>query len=41
MESQQGEITLLLVKWREGEAEAFKDLIPLVYPHLRDVASAY
>jgi RNA polymerase sigma factor (TIGR02999 family) len=41
MESQQGEITVLLVKWREGEAKAFEDLMPLVYPHLREVASAY
>jgi RNA polymerase sigma factor (TIGR02999 family) len=41
MELQQGEITVLLVKWREGEAKAFEDLMPLVYPHLREVASAY
>ena len=41
MESQQGEITVLLAKWREGEAKAFEDLMPLVYPHLREVASAY
>ena len=41
MESQQGEITFLLMKWREGEAKAFEDLMPLVYPHLREVASAY
>ena len=41
MESQQGEITLLLTKWRQGEAKAFEDLMPLVYPHLREVASAY
>jgi RNA polymerase sigma factor (TIGR02999 family) len=41
MESQPGEITLLLAKWREGEPEAFEQLIPLVYPHLREVAAAY
>jgi RNA polymerase sigma factor (TIGR02999 family) len=41
MELQQGEITVLLVKWREGEPKAFEDLMPLVYPHLREVASAY
>jgi RNA polymerase sigma factor (TIGR02999 family) len=41
MELQQGEITVLLVKWREGESKAFEDLMPLVYPHLREVASAY
>ncbi|HZL25416.1 MAG TPA: ECF-type sigma factor [Acidobacteriaceae bacterium] len=41
MESEQGEITLLLVKWRGGEAKAFEELMPLVYPHLREVASAY
>jgi RNA polymerase sigma factor (TIGR02999 family) len=41
MESARGEITLLLIRWREGEAKAFEDLMPLVYPHLREVASAY
>jgi RNA polymerase sigma factor (TIGR02999 family) len=41
MKADQGEITVLLVKWREGEPQAFEDLMPLVYPHLRDVASAY
>lgn len=41
MDSGKGEITLLLVRWREGEAQAFDDLLPLVYPHLREVAAAY
>ena len=41
MEVGQGEITLLLLKWREGEHEAFEQLMPLVYPHLREVAGAY
>jgi RNA polymerase sigma factor (TIGR02999 family) len=41
LEPQQGEITLLLVRWKEGEADAFDRLVPLVYPHLREVASAY
>ncbi len=41
MEAGQGEITLLLLKWREGEAKAFEQLMPLVYPHLREVAGAY
>src|ERR1035437_5598171 len=36
-----GEITLLLAKWRGGETSAFDELMPLVYPHLREVASAY
>lgn len=36
-----GEITLLLAKWRDGEASAFDELMPLVYPHLREVAAAY
>jgi RNA polymerase sigma factor (TIGR02999 family) len=36
-----GEITLLLAKWRNGEASAFEQLMPLVYPHLREVAAAY
>ena len=41
METPQGEITQLLVKWREGEAGALEELMPLVYPHLREVAAAY
>lgn len=41
MEAEKGEITVLLLKWRQGEAQAFEELMPLVYPHLREVASAY
>jgi RNA polymerase sigma factor (TIGR02999 family) len=36
-----GEITLLLAKWKDGEPSAFDQLMPLVYPHLREVAAAY
>ena len=36
-----GEITVLLKKWKEGEPSAFEELMPLVYPHLREVAAAY
>jgi len=36
-----GEITLLLGRWRDGEASAFEELMPLVYSHLREVAAAY
>jgi RNA polymerase sigma factor (TIGR02999 family) len=41
VEPNPGEITRLLVKWKEGESDAFDQLMPLVYPHLREVASAY
>ena len=41
MDTQQGEITLLLAKWKDGEPGAFDHLVPLVYPHLREVAAAY
>jgi RNA polymerase sigma factor (TIGR02999 family) len=41
LESVKGEITLLLAKWRDGETSAFEELMPLVYPHLREVAAAY
>jgi RNA polymerase sigma factor (TIGR02999 family) len=41
METEPGEITVLLAKWRGGEPEAFEQLVPLVYPHLREVAAAY
>jgi RNA polymerase sigma factor (TIGR02999 family) len=36
-----GEITLLLAKWKDGDPSAFEELMPLVYPHLREVAAAY
>jgi len=41
MEPAEGEITLLLAKWRDGDSSAFEQLMPLVYPHLHEVASAY
>ena len=41
MQPSGGEITVLLAKWREGEPSAFQELMPLVYPHLREVAGAY
>jgi RNA polymerase sigma factor (TIGR02999 family) len=41
MEPSRGEITLLLAKWKDGEPSAFEQLLPLVYPHLREVAAAY
>ena len=41
METSPGEITLLLLKWQQGSSQAFEELIPVVYPHLRRIASAY
>lgn len=41
LEPAKGEITLLLAKWKDGEPSAFEQLMPLVYPHLREVAAAY
>jgi RNA polymerase sigma factor (TIGR02999 family) len=41
LQSSDGQISLLLAKWREGEPSAFQELMPLVYPHLREVAAAY
>ena len=41
MDAAKGEITLLLAKWRNGEESAFNELMPLAYPHLREVAAAY
>jgi len=41
LDTEQGEITLLLAKWKDGEPDAFDHLVPLVYPHLREVAAAY
>jgi RNA polymerase sigma factor (TIGR02999 family) len=36
-----GDITVLLRKWKEGDAEACDQLMPHIYPHLHEVASAY
>jgi RNA polymerase sigma factor (TIGR02999 family) len=41
LEPSQGEITLLLTKWKAGEAGAFDQLVPLVYPRLRELAASY
>jgi RNA polymerase sigma factor (TIGR02999 family) len=41
LESQQGEITLLLTKWKDGDPNAFEALVPLVYPTLREIAASY
>lgn len=41
MEPAKGEITVLLARWNNGEPSAFEELMPLVYPHLRQVAAAY
>ena len=41
MGAEQGQITMLLTKWKDGEPTAFEQLMPLVYPHLRQVAAAY
>jgi RNA polymerase sigma factor (TIGR02999 family) len=36
-----GEITILLNQWRDGDEAAYQELIPYVYPHLREVAAGY
>jgi len=41
LETATGEITLLLHRWERGEPNAFDQLLPLVYPQLREVAAAY
>jgi RNA polymerase sigma factor (TIGR02999 family) len=41
LEPQQGEITLLLTKWKAGDPDAFEHLVPLVYPTLREIAASY
>ena len=41
LQPSRGEITVLLAKWKDGEPSAFQELMPLVYPHLREVAAAY
>ena len=41
MESEAGDITVLLRKWKAGDQEACDQLMPHVYPHLHKVAAAY
>jgi RNA polymerase sigma factor (TIGR02999 family) len=41
LQPDKGDITVLLGKWKDGEASAFDELMPLVYPHLRQVAASY
>jgi RNA polymerase sigma factor (TIGR02999 family) len=41
LEPVQGEITMLLRKWGDGELSAFDELVPLVYPQLRQIAGGY
>jgi RNA polymerase sigma factor (TIGR02999 family) len=41
MEHGAGDITVLLRKWKAGDAEACDELMPHVYPHLHQVAAAY
>ncbi|HEY3743863.1 MAG TPA: sigma-70 family RNA polymerase sigma factor [Bryobacteraceae bacterium] len=38
---QGGDITILLRRWKDGDAEACDELMPHIYPHLHDVAAAY
>jgi RNA polymerase sigma factor (TIGR02999 family) len=36
-----GEITVLLRQWKDGDPGAYQQLIPHVYPHLRELAAGY
>jgi RNA polymerase sigma factor (TIGR02999 family) len=36
-----GDITLLLQQWRDGQVDAFEQLVPAVYQHLHQVAQAF
>ena len=36
-----GDITILLDRWTQGDAQAVEALTPLVYSHLRKVATSY
>lgn len=40
-ETSSGEVTQLLKSWRQGDSEAFEDLLPLVYDELRRLAASY
>jgi RNA polymerase sigma factor (TIGR02999 family) len=41
VDGQGGDITVLLRRWKDGDADACDQLMPHIYPHLHEVASAY
>ena len=41
MDSTAGEITQLLLRWKQGEPAAFDQMMPLVYPRLCQIAASY
>ena len=41
MDEENGDVTVLLQRWREGESTALEHLIPLVYTQLHSIASGY
>jgi len=41
MESEAGDITVLLRRWKDGDPRACDQLMDQVYPHLRAVAASY
>lgn len=41
MADSDGEVTLLLERWRQGDPEVLDDLIPLVYSQLHRIAEGY
>ena len=38
---EEGEITQLLARWKNGEPSALENLVPMVYPRLREIAAAH
>jgi len=41
LDSTAGEITQLLLRWKQGEPAAFDQMMPLVYPRLCQIAASY
>lgn len=41
VDEENGDVTVLLQRWREGESTALEHLIPLVYTQLHSIASGY
>jgi RNA polymerase sigma factor (TIGR02999 family) len=41
LDSTAGEITQLLLRWKQGEPDAFDQMMPLVYPRLCQIAASY
>jgi RNA polymerase sigma factor (TIGR02999 family) len=39
--AERSDITALLIRWKNGNSDALEELVPLVYPRLKEIAGAF